>query len=470
LSQIAGTIRGKLAVPRTGDFGSLVGFRRVRFGREGQVTSGQIDRGRIHYAWVVFAVTFFTLLAAAGFRSTPGVLMVPLGDEFGWSRATVGLAVSVNLVLFGFSGPFAAAAMLRWGIRKVVIFALATIALGAFLTTRMQQPWQMILLWGVVVGLGAGCMASVFAATVANRWFVQKRGLVVGWLTAASATGQLVFLPLLATLASGPGWRYVSLTIALSALVAIIPVALFVRDFPSDMGLRPYGAMVDDPPVPHPTGNPITNAFNGLRMASRSRDFWLLAGTFFICGFSTNGLIGTHLIPASMDHGMTEVAAASMLALVGIFDVIGTVASGWLTDRWDSRKLLFAYYALRGLSLILLPLAFGAPQFAMILFIVFYGLDWVATVPPTVALSSDLFGRQQGPIIYGWVFSAHQIGAAVAATGAGLVRGATGDYLLAFLAAGLACLVAAVMSLAIGRRPSVAPPVQPIAAGGPLVR
>lgn len=434
------------------------------------MTAGQERTGRVHYAWVVFAVTFFTLLAAAGFRSTPGVLMVPLGDEFGWSRATVGLAVSVNLVLFGFSGPFAAAAMMRWGIRKVVCGALATIALGAFLTTRMQQPWQLILLWGVIVGLGTGCMASVFAATVANRWFVQRRGLVVGVLTAASATGQLIFLPALAALASGPGWRYVSMVIAGSALLAILPVALFMRDWPADAGARPYGARVDDPPQARPTGNPIVNAFNGLKLASGSRDFWLLAGTFFVCGLSTNGLIGTHLIPASMDHGMAEVAAAGLLALIGIFDVIGTVFSGWLTDRWDSRKLLFVYYSLRGLSLILLPLAFGAPQFAIILFIVFYGLDWVATVPPTVALASDLFGRQQGPIIYGWVFSAHQIGAAVAATGAGLVRGATGEYLLAFLTAGLACLVAAGMSLAIGRTREPGAAGQSLTPGAPLVR
>ncbi|MGI9253424.1 MAG: MFS transporter, partial [Thermomicrobiales bacterium] len=254
------------------------------------------------------------------------------------------------------------------------------------------------------------------------------------------------------------------------ALTAIVPVALFLRDWPADVGALPFGASEDHAPLPLTSGNPIVNAFDGLKMASRSLDFWLLAGTFFVCGLSTNGLIGTHLIPASIDHGMAEVAAASMLAIVGIFDVVGTVFSGWLTDRWDSRKLLFIYYGLRGLSLILLPLAFGAPQFAMIAFIVFYGLDWVATVPPTVSLASDLFGRSKGPIIYGWVFSAHQIGAAVAATGAGLVRGATGDYLLAFLTAGLACLVAAGMSLAIGRRGARSEVVPTLAPGAPLVR
>jgi MFS family permease len=428
--------------------------------------------GGVHYAWVVFAVTFVTLLGAAGFRSTPSILMVPLEDEFGWSRALVGFAVSVNLLLFGFSGPFAAALMLRFGIRKVVVSALLTISAGALLTTQMREPWQLILLWGVVVGLGTGCMATVLAATVANRWFVARRGLVLGLLTAASATGQLVFLPALAWLATTNGWRSAAVLTAVGALLGVIPVLLFMRNWPADVGERSYGARADDPPQPRPTGNPIVNAVAGLRFASGSRDFWLLSGTFFICGLSTNGLIGTHLIPAAMDHGIAQVAAAGLLATVGLFDVVGTTISGWLTDRWDSRKLLFAYYGLRGLSLILLPAAFGAPQFGLILFIVFYGLDWVATVPPTVALSADIFGRDRGPIIYGWIFSAHQVGAAVAATGAGVIRGITGNYLLAFLTAGLLCLLAAAMSLGIGRvRAQPAPPVAlPLRPGARLVR
>ena len=350
---------------------------------------------RVHYAWVVFAVTFITLLAASGTRSTPGVLMVPLEEEFGWSRATISLAVSVNLILFGLVGPFAAAMMERWGIRPVVASALLFIAAGAGLTTFMSEPWQLYLLWGIVVGLGAGTMATVFAATVANRWFVQRRGLVVGLLTAASATGQLIFLPFLGYLAQEQGWRYVSLTVAISTLAVVPVVLLFLRNRPEDVGLRAYGATESDPIAP-PRGNPIAVAFNGLAMASGNRNFWLLAATFFICGASTNGLIGTHLIPASVDHGMAEVTAASLLAVVGVFDVIGTTLSGWLTDRVDSRKLLFAYYGLRGLSLMFLPIAFGLPNFALILFIVFYGLDWVATVPPTITLASQTFGRAAG--------------------------------------------------------------------------
>jgi sugar phosphate permease len=406
--------------------------------------------GGFHYAWIVFAVTFITLLAASGIRSTPAVLMVPLEAEFGWSRATISMAVSINLVLFGFVGPFAAAMMDRWGIRPVVAGALLLIATGAALTTLMTVPWQLYLLWGIVIGLGAGTMATVFAATVANRWFVQRRGLVVGLLTAASATGQLIFLPLLGWLAQERGWRYVSWTVAISTLAVVPLVVVFLRDRPEDAGTRAYGALEDDPPAA-PRGNPVAIAFRGLAMASGSRNFWLLAATFFICGASTNGVIGTHLIPASVDHGMAEVTAASLLAVIGIFDMVGTTLSGVLTDRVDSRKLLFAYYGLRGLSLLYLPLVLGSPSFGLILFIVFYGLDWIATVPPTVAIVSQTFGRAAGPVVYGWVFTSHQIGAAVAASAAGVIRTATGGYELAFVGSGLLCLLAAGLCLPMRR-------------------
>jgi sugar phosphate permease len=410
---------------------------------------------RAHYAWVVAAVTFVALMGAAGFRATPSILIVPLQHEFGWNRAIISIAVSINLVLFGLMGPFAAALMDRFGIRTVTVGALLTVATGALLTTRMTSPWQLYLLWGVVVGLGTGCMASVLAATVAGRWFVKRRGLVVGALTAAGATGQLIFLPALGWLAQDHGWRTVSIAIAVAAAAVVPLVAVFLRNRPSDLGLRAYGATEADS-VPLATGSPIKNAFRGLGLGVRSRDFWFLAGSFFICGASTNGLIGTHLIPASMDHGMAEVTAASLLAVIGVFDVVGTLASGYLTDRFDSRWLLFTYYGLRGLSLLLLPYVFGSPQFGLILFIVFYGLDWVATVPPTVQLARKTFGQQNFAIVYGWIFAAHQLGAASIAFAAGAVRTYFGDYQLAFMSSGLLCLIAAGMVLRIGRdRPAV---------------
>jgi len=410
----------------------------------------ELARGRLHYAWVVFGVTFLALLTSAGVRSTPGILIVPLEREFGWTTAAISAAVSINLVLFGLCGPFAAAFMARFGVRRVMVAALSLIAIGVGLTTVMRTTWQLYLLWGVVVGLGTGSMASVLAAMVANRWFVARRGLVIGILTASLATGQLIFLPVLASLTVWHGWRWGSATVALSALVAIPVVAVLMRDSPRDVGLAPYGALeVDEAPAAQ--GNPFRAALTGLQTGARSGSFWLLAGSFFICGATTNGLIGTHLIPASMDHGIPEVQAASMLAVIGVFDIIGTTASGWLTDRVDSRWLLFWYYGLRGLALLLLPFALASPALALLVFIVFYGLDWVATVPPTISLTTTRFGRQQGSIVFGWIFASHQLGAAFAAGTAGAMRTWLGDYQLTFISAGLLCLIASGLVIRIGR-------------------
>jgi MFS family permease len=424
----------------------------------------RLAAGRVHYAWVVAGITFLALLGSAGFRATPGVLIVPLEQEFGWSPATISLAVSINLILFGLTGPFAAALMERFGIRPVMSAALAMIAAGSAMTVLMRAPWQLDLVWGVVVGLGTGSMASVLGAMVANRWFVARRGLVVGILTAAGATGQLIFLPTLAWLAVTAGWRWAALTVTGAALLVLPIVALFMRSRPADIGMRPYGAS-GAVAGGGPAGSPIATAFRGLSLGVRRREFWLLAASFFICGLSTNGLIGTHLIPASVDRGIPEVRAASLLAVIGVFDIAGTMASGWLTDRYDSRRLLFMYYGLRGLSLLFLPFAYSAGWLGLVPFIVFYGLDWVATVPPTVALTAETFGRDRMSIVYGWIFASHQLGAATAAFGAGAIRTWLHDYELAFLSAGLLCLIAAMLSMSIARRgPSPAPAPAPAAA------
>ncbi|WP_353952754.1 MFS transporter [Knoellia sp. S7-12] len=416
-------------------------------------------RPPLHRAWIVAIVGFVTLIGAAGFRSVPSVLIDPLHQEFGWSRATIGFAVSVNLVLFGLFSPFAAALMDRFGIRRVVAIALTLVALGSGLTVFMTQPWQLILLWGVVVGIGTGSMSMALVATLVNRWFVARRGLVSGVLTAAGATGQLVFLPLIAILADRYGWRTPALVVAAVALAVVPLVMLFVRDHPHDVGLQAYGATSDDPglPAPNPVGNAATQALSALRDAAKTRAFWLLAGGFAICGASTNGLVGTHFVPAAHDHGMPTTMAASLLALIGLFDIAGTIFSGWLTDRVDGRLLLVGYYSLRGLSLMLLPSLLGPTvQPTMWFFILFYGLDWIATVPPTVALCREWFGIS-APVVFGWVFASHQIGAAIAATGAGAVRDFTGTYSLAWFTAGGLCLLAAGLSWAIPRRRTPVP-------------
>ncbi|MFD6026863.1 MFS transporter [Streptomyces griseoluteus] len=409
-------------------------------------------RRRVHRAWYVAAVTFVTIIGAAAFRSLPGLLIDPLHAEFGWSRATIGAAVSVNLALYGLTAPFAAALMDRFGIRRVVAVALTVIALGAGLTVWMTAPWQLVLCWGLLVGLGSGSMALAFAATVTGRWFTSRRGLVSGILTAASASGQLIFLPLLSWIVEHHHWRPAAVTVALAALAVVPFVWLLLRDHPADVGLRPYGA-AEFVPKPPPVTGAARRALTVLVSAVRTGQFWLLAGSFAICGASTNGLIQTHFVPAAHDHGMPVPAAASLLAVIGVFDVLGTIASGWFTDRFDSRRLLAVYYALRGVSLLFLPMLLGPAVHApMLFFIVFYGLDWVATVPPTLALCRERFGEDSA-IVFGWVLASHQIGAAVIAWLGGFARDVFGSYDMVWYASGSLCAAAALMSLVIRRRP-----------------
>lgn len=402
-------------------------------------------RPRLHWAWVVAAVSFVAILGAAGFRSVPGVMMNPLHHEFGWSHGTVGLAMSVNMTLFGLTAPFAAALMDRLGVRPVLAGALALIASGSALSVFMTASWQLVLLWGVLVGVGTGAISMGFVATVSTRWFEQRRGLVTGVLTAASATGQLIFLPVVAEVTTRHGWRWASLIVAAAALSVVPLVLLFMRNYPQDIGLTAYGATTNVP-AKVPTGS-FSAAFDGLRIGARVPAFWLLAGSFAICGMTTNGLIGTHFIPAANDHGMPTTVAAGLLATIGVLDVAGTVFSGWLTDRVDPRLLLVVYYVGRGISLVLLPsLLSPHAEPGTWVFIIFYGLDWVATVPPTIALCRNYFGVRT-PVVFGWVFASHQLGAAVAAAGAGWLRDLQGDYNLAFYLAAALCGVAALLCL-----------------------
>ena len=410
-----------------------------------------------HYAWIVAGVTFLTLLVTAGIRSTPGVLIVPLEHEFGWSRATISVAVSVNLLLYGLMGPFAAAFFDKFGIRRTMALALVLLAFGVSATTFITRPWHLVLIWGVVVGCGAGMTAYSLSATVVNRWFHTSQVTVLGVLTASAATGQLLFLPLLAQLTHHHGWRQAALVIASAALVILPLVLLFMRNRPEDKGLLAYGEHAVEHQTEAPGAvtlhqNPFHVALLGLRRGLASRDFWLLAGSFFICGASTNGLIGTHLIPACVDHGIPEVRAAGLLALMGILDLLGTTFSGWLSDRYNCRYLLCCYYGLRGLSLLGLPKALSGPEWGLSAFAIFYGLDWIATVPPTVRLTAESFGRASVGVMFGWIFASHQIGAALAATFAGSVRTWLGDYMVAFLLSGIICLLAAGLVLRINRQ------------------
>jgi sugar phosphate permease len=415
--------------------------------------SAALAKRGIHYGWVVGAVTFVMLLTTSGAMGLPGALILPLDAEFGWGTASISSALAVRIMLFGLMGPFAAALMNRYGLRNVVVASTLLICLALGSATMMREFWQLMVLWGLVVGLATGLTAMVFGATVANRWFVKRRGLLVGLLSASTATGQLVLLPLGAWLATHIGWRAALLPAGIGVFIAGVLAILFLVDRPSDVGLAAYG---EDGPVAPPVaagGNAVTAAFATLAEASRQPAFWALFATFFICGLSTNGLVQTHFIAFCSDFGMPAVESASVLAIIGVFDFFGTVASGWLSDRYDCRWLLFWYYGLRGLSLLWLPSS-AFSIFGLSIFAMFYGLDWVATVPPTVRISASVFGREKGGLVFGWVFMAHQLGAAVAAFGAGLSRSELSTYLPAFYVAGSACLLAAVIALAARPRRS----------------
>ena len=409
-----------------------------------------MPRIRIHYAWIVAAVTFLVLLMTAGIRATPGVFIVPLEQEFGWNRAIISLSIAINIALFGLIGPFAASVMDRFGLRRIVLAAIALMVVAVALSSRMHTEWHLMLLWGVLVGIGTGVTSMVLAAVVATRWFDERRGVVLGALSAANATGQLVFLPSLAQITESSGWRSATFLVAGAGAAIFLIVLLFMRDRPEDIGLLPYGRdAADGSPAAAKSLAPIA----ALRHAMASRAFWILAGTFFVCGASTNGLIGTHLIAACHDAGIPEIRAAQLLAVMGIFDILGTTASGWLTDRFSSRYLLFGYYTIRGVSLLFLPLTLaGGASGGLGLFAVFYGLDWVATVPPTVKLTGESFGRENTGVIYGWIGASHQLGASMAAFGAGAIRTVSGDYATAFYISGVLCVLAGTSFLTLGRR------------------
>ena len=417
-----------------------------------------LARRNIHYGWVMVAVTFLAALISAGTVGAPGVFIVPLQKEFGWSTAEISSALSIRFILFGLMAPFAAALMNRYGLRNVTLAAQLIVVSGLVTSLAMTQVWQLILLWGVVIGIGTGMTALVLGATIATRWFVARRGLVIGMLTASVATGQLAFLPLLATITERYGWRVALGFVCVMLGVAAFAVLMLMRDRPSDVGLRPFGDNGTAPlPAPPPANAPIMAAALGtLRESSKSSVFWILFATFFVCGASTNGLVQVHLIPMCLDFGIPQVQAASLLAAMGIFDFFGTIMSGWLSDRYDNRYLLFWYYGLRGLSLIFLPFSdfsfYGLSIFAM-----FYGLDWIATVPPTVRLTAQKFGPERANLVFGWIFAGHQLGAGTAAFGAGLSRTIYQSYLPAFFIAGALCVFAALIVLTISRQPKPEP-------------
>jgi MFS family permease len=398
---------------------------------------------RFHYAWVVVAVTFLSLLVASSVRAAPGVLITPLEKEFGWDRAVISAAIAVSILTFGLGGPISGTLVNRFGPRKVILFGCLSIAAGLLAFLQLQDLWQFFLFWGIVVGIGTGAVGNVLGATIAHRWFRTHRGLVIGAFGAATSTGQLLFIPAMAALTDNAGWRSAIVLLAGACLLVLIPVAIFMRDRPEDVGARAYGEQL----VVSAEDRAADKRSTPMRVALRTTDFWLLAGSFFICGYTSNGLVGTHLIPHAIEHGFTTVTAASAVGVMGAMNIVGTLGSGWLSDRFDNRKLLAAYYGFRAISLSVLPLVFDVQS--LYIFAIVYGLDWIATVPPTANLVAGIFGRASLGTIYGWVFFSHMVGAAIAAYLGGYAHTILGDYHLMFISAALFGIVAAGLALRI---------------------
>jgi len=398
---------------------------------------------RIYYGWIVVGITALTLLVASGVRAASGVLITPLESDLGWSRSSISFAISVGLVLYGLAGPLGGALMDRYGPKRLMLAGLVLTTLSSIVTAASSALWQFTAVWGALGGLGTGVVAAVLGAAVANRWFVKRRGLAIGIFGAATSAGQLIFIPLLIWIVNGSGWRGAVILLGIATAVLLGPVLLLMRDAPSDLGLRPLGG-TDEPAAPQ-----MVRAGSVMRGAVRVPEFWLLAGSFFICGASSTGLIGTHFLPHSTDEGISERTAAVVLAIMGGMNFVGTIASGWLTDRYDPRKLLASYYIFRGMSLFMLPFVSSAQGLAV--FAIFFGLDYIATIPPTVSLTADIFGRRNIGTVFGWIFAAHMIGAALAAWLGGVARDALGDYQVAFLTAGAIAIVGGVMALRIDR-------------------
>ena len=408
-------------------------------------------RVKLYYGWIVVGLTFLVLLSVSGIRSASAVIIQPLETDMHWSVAQISIAIATNVVLFGAMGPFAAAMMQRYGVRRSMMAALALMAISTAVTSRITTPFELWLTWGLGVGMGVGMLSMVLASYVATRWFTKHRGLVQGLMTSGNASGQLIFLPLLAFVATKVGWRPVGLIVAGVALVIAIPVFFFMRNKPEDMGLTRYGATPDEAADKVAVGNPLARAFAVLGRSVRNRDFLLVAGTFFVCGASTNGFVGTHFIPACGDHGIPEVHAAGLLATMGAMSFVGTTLSGWLSDRYKSGPLLAIFYSTRSISLFIIAFALDAGNLWVLpYFIVFYGIDWLTTGAPNVRALVEALGREDAPIAYGWIGVSHALGAGTIALLAGVIRTSTGTYFGAFTFSGTLCMIAAFLALGIG--------------------
>ena len=401
----------------------------------------------IHYAWFMAFISFFLLMFSSSAASTPAVLMLPIIKAFGWSITDISAIIGALFIIVAVAAPFGTAFMLHLGLTKIVVTSCASLIAGLGLTAFAFEKWHLFFSMGTLLGLASGILGLGFAATVATRWFVEKRGLVLGILAASWAAGQIMLVPFIAWIVSNFDWQYGVIPGVTGAGVCLLLFVFFGKNWPSDLSLMPYGAETNPNIAKTEQGeNPVKKSFAVLFNCSKHPGFWILSSTFFICGFTSNGLVSQHFIPFCADNNVGIIVASSYLATIGLFNFIGSIGSGWLADKFDNYKLLATFYGVRGLSLVYLPFS-SLDVFYLTLWAIFFGLDFIATIPPTGRFCSKFFGSIDGPIAFAWIFSIHQIGAASAAYGAGRARDIFLTYEPVFLLAGIACFIATLLLL-----------------------
>lgn len=419
---------------------------------------------KLHFAWVVLGALVVVMLLASGLRAVFGVFIKPLEATFGWDRASLSGAAAVSLLLLGAAGPVVGWLADRWGPRRVILLSTIVLGVGTLLSSRVTALWQLYLTAGVLMGLGAGGVGMSTGAALAARWFEGRRGLVMGLVGGAMSAGQLAIVPLAVWLTLSYGWRQSFLYLGVLLLVIGVPVTLLlVHDDPRERGLKAYGAghaaAAGAMPAP-PEGR--TRVAEAMQVPA----FWLLAATFFICGYTSNGLVLTHLVPHAAEHGFSEMHAAQALGVMGAMNILGTVASGWICDRFGRKGPLAFYYGVRGVSLLFLLYVWNVPS--LHIFAAIFGLNYISTVPPTTTLTANIFGRYSVGSLSGWIFFSHQVGSALGAAMGGWVFQATGSYSWAFISAAMLAFLAVPLALAIKEAPVVRTPrATPAQAGLP---
>jgi len=417
------------------------------------------DPRRLHPAWIVLGALTLCLLASTGIRAVFGVYIKPMEAEFGWSRGALSGAAALSLLLLGAVGPFAGRLADRWGPRRVIVLSLTLLGLGSIASAFVQSLWHIYLTAGVLMAVGAGGAALSTGSTVVARWFESRRGMAMGLAAGGMSAGQLIVIPLATVLTLWFGWRWSFLWLGVGLLVLVVPVgAWLIRNLPEERGVRPLGAT-----GPSQTAAQMADARQAGRVsvseAAQTAPFWLLMSTFFVCGYTSNGMVLTHFMPHALEHNFSAMEASAALGVMGAMNIVGTIGSGWLCDRFGRRGPLATYYFVRGVALLFLLYVWNVPSLHF--WAALFGLNYISTVPPTTTLTANIYGRYSVGELSGWIFFAHQVGSALGAALAGWIYEWSGSYSPAFVSAAVMAFLATGLTLMIREEPISARPLQP---------